>query len=507
MSYFIGELQSQAKLQSSDFGSDSFLKDFVDLTPRFEDDPFSNLHGSESSESPLGSIDTTSRRTSNSELPHTNLAEDTFQFHESSSAMEDMICDPEVTMGPEDFLNFCNPEFEVDGSLDEDQKTFTDLLIQTNFEYENGDLYLDTVAFDFSTTENQVLGANSNRFQEVSNYQQAETAVRPGILFSFMDGNQFQDDFSFNNSELSNQAKISMDFGNIPTTSFDEEVHNDNQETAALAYADQETDPISEMIKKQIESHTNPFNVYFKEKSNTSREAGYKGKTVKLQEPKIVLVYNGEPIKEVILPQNRAAQPTQNTIIMSKEADRPTVSRIRYIRSENFMVTFDDPRFELRPYESSNDNIYEPQFYRVQVVTEETKSGIKTKLPINHTRCGLCPFCDEIRFFEFRNSAYGQHLAFHHGIGTDSYLTPDPFPRPHSPKSKHKFVTCPACYDTVPVAKSSTTVKEQPLYTYLRHFKDCHRKGVIKNKDGTVSLSPLSFKLMKLQKLEQVPLL
>lgn len=137
-------------------------------------------------------------------------------------------------------------------------------------------------------------------------------------------------------------------------------------------------------------------------------------------------------------------------------------------------------------------NFYEPEYVRVHIDSINSK-------PFNHTRCGLCPYCKEIRFFNFKTSAYGQHLALQHGIYTDGFLTPNPIKygyyrltksenRPNSQRKniahEHKKygIVCPCCYMVVELACTSNT-NSKPLINYLRHFRDLHI--YVKNKNNS----------------------
>lgn len=167
------------------------------------------------------------------------------------------------------------------------------------------------------------------------------------------------------------------------------------------------------------------------------------------------------------------------------------LKRTRYYRGPEILATLHTPGFKYQFHENNSDSlIYEPEIIRVQLY-EDTEN--KKILPINHTRFGMCPFCPHIKFYDMRTSAYGQHLAFHHGICTDGYLLPEPLrygryltKKDNKDKKEKPRITtaqlresnaivCPVCHDLIEVEVSNTTSKVQPYYTYLRHFKLKHR--------------------------------
>ncbi|KAK6456912.1 uncharacterized protein RJT20DRAFT_140117 [Scheffersomyces xylosifermentans] len=136
---------------------------------------------------------------------------------------------------------------------------------------------------------------------------------------------------------------------------------------------------------------------------------------------------------------------------------------------------------------SANPNfgktLYEPQYFRSQIDSE----GV----PFNSTRMGLCPYCSHVNFLDLKRSAYGNHLAYNHGILTNGYVVPNPiYPgyymmaknefnkssrsrtRKTTPKQALKLAfACPACYQLV---EAKCTKKSSVFGHYLRHFRDCH---------------------------------
>ncbi|KAM9911646.1 hypothetical protein OXX69_003325 [Metschnikowia pulcherrima] len=125
---------------------------------------------------------------------------------------------------------------------------------------------------------------------------------------------------------------------------------------------------------------------------------------------------------------------------------------------------------------------YQQEFTRVEL-------DPTTGAPIKETRSALCCYCEDLRFYELKNSCYSQHMSHSHGVYTDNSLAPDPIlqgrysmskkftpgrkttPRPRD----HPGVVCPVCLDLIEVCCWASTREKNPLSNYLRHFKDKHR--------------------------------
>lgn len=125
---------------------------------------------------------------------------------------------------------------------------------------------------------------------------------------------------------------------------------------------------------------------------------------------------------------------------------------------------------------------YQQEFTRVEIDPE-------TKAPFPSTRSALCAYCEELSFFELKNSSYSQHMCHTHGIYTNNYLTPDPLflgkysvkkpsilPRKTNRRARQREgVVCPVCYIVVEVRCWKTKIEQNPFSNYLRHFKKEHR--------------------------------
>ncbi|KAF8005095.1 hypothetical protein HF325_000552 [Metschnikowia pulcherrima] len=136
---------------------------------------------------------------------------------------------------------------------------------------------------------------------------------------------------------------------------------------------------------------------------------------------------------------------------------------------------------------------YQQEFTRVEL-------NPATGAPIMETRSGLCCYCEDLHFYELKNSCYSQHMSHSHGVYTDNTLAPDAI-IPGDYNVSKKFtpgrktiphardrpgVVCPACLDVVEVRCWKSTLEKKPLSNYLRHFKDQHR--VESNTDTFVDL-------------------
>ncbi|KAM9914022.1 hypothetical protein OXX69_001034 [Metschnikowia pulcherrima] len=125
---------------------------------------------------------------------------------------------------------------------------------------------------------------------------------------------------------------------------------------------------------------------------------------------------------------------------------------------------------------------YQQEFTRVEL-------NPTTGTPIMETRSGLCCYCEDLHFYELKNSCYSQHMSHSHGVYTDNTLTPDAIlPGKYSLAKKftpgrktiphardHDGVLCPVCLDVVETRCWASTSDKKPLSNYLRHFKDQHR--------------------------------
>lgn len=133
------------------------------------------------------------------------------------------------------------------------------------------------------------------------------------------------------------------------------------------------------------------------------------------------------------------------------------VSLVAYVLSSRFDV----------------NNPYEPQYYRYEVDNQ----GMLVK----ESKCGLCSFCDQVKFLPFKNSSYLSHLTLEHGVFANSYVIPEGLYYGEYKMNKSsdpakcrivKGVQCPACFQIVEV--SCWRNKLNPLLSYFRHFKKHH---------------------------------
>lgn len=133
------------------------------------------------------------------------------------------------------------------------------------------------------------------------------------------------------------------------------------------------------------------------------------------------------------------------------------VSHILYVELPNF----------------NTNNPYEPQWYRYEL---DNDSHI-----IPESKCGLCPFCREIKFKPFKNSSYLSHLTLEHGVFANSYVIPEGLYYGTYRMARNcdlhktrlvKGVQCPVCFEVVEVACWKN--KSNPLLSFFRHFKKMH---------------------------------
>lgn len=123
-----------------------------------------------------------------------------------------------------------------------------------------------------------------------------------------------------------------------------------------------------------------------------------------------------------------------------------------------------------------NENTpYEPQYFRYELDENHKVVG--------ESKCGLCAFCPEVRFYPFKNSSYLSHLTLMHGVYANNFVVPEglnvgKYMLNRSSYSRKKNIIealqCPVCFETIPIKCWKT--KSNPLLSYFRHFKKMHQK-------------------------------
>ncbi|CAK9442159.1 uncharacterized protein LODBEIA_P59020 [Lodderomyces beijingensis] len=181
----------------------------------------------------------------------------------------------------------------------------------------------------------------------------------------------------------------------------------------------------------------------------------------------------------------------RNCSQLSKKLIRPLfnsetcqVRRTMYLRdnlAEVFVKHF-EKTYDLSPNSNFKKTAYESQY----ILTKLDRLG----KPDNATRAGLCPYCESIEFFGLKNSSYGNHLAYKHGILTNGRAVPDPkyhglykfkkgeYDEPEKKRRKtnahileREGVLCTSCWQILEV---NCTSRSSVLGHYLRHFRDSH---------------------------------
>lgn len=152
------------------------------------------------------------------------------------------------------------------------------------------------------------------------------------------------------------------------------------------------------------------------------------------------------------------------------------VSFISYERSTKFHYN--------RPYEA--------QYIRYEL--DEYQS------PITESKCGLCSFCVEVKFYPYKNSTYLSHLTLMHGVFPNNFVVPEglyvgQYRMSRTSISRKKCITnglqCPVCFQLIPIKCWRT--KTNPLLSYFRHFKKSHQREsrtLIKSKVNPVTFEP-----------------
>ncbi|KAG5417975.1 hypothetical protein I9W82_004303 [Candida metapsilosis] len=165
--------------------------------------------------------------------------------------------------------------------------------------------------------------------------------------------------------------------------------------------------------------------------------------------------------------------------------EKCSIQRTLYLRN-NFDLIFAQqgpPEYNLSYNINFKKTSYEAQFIL-------TKVDDKYGKPDNTTRAGLCPYCESIEFFGLKNSSYGNHLAYKHGILTNGKSVPDPkyyglyqfkkgeYDVPEKKRRKtnahileREGVLCTDCWQILEV---NCTSRSSILGHYLRHYRDSH---------------------------------
>ncbi|KAI5949582.1 hypothetical protein KGF54_005459 [Candida jiufengensis] len=143
----------------------------------------------------------------------------------------------------------------------------------------------------------------------------------------------------------------------------------------------------------------------------------------------------------------------------------------------------DDIKYEVAHNINFKKSSYESQYILTKIDNATGKSD-------STTRAGLCPYCETIEFFGLKNSSYGNHLAYKHGILTNGRSVPDPkfyglykfkkgeYDEPEKKKRKtnahileRNGVLCTCCWQILEV---NCTSRSSILGHYLRHYRDSH---------------------------------
>lgn len=148
-------------------------------------------------------------------------------------------------------------------------------------------------------------------------------------------------------------------------------------------------------------------------------------------------------------------------------------------------------------YEASpkfNENIpYEPQYFRYEL---DENNNI-----VGESKCGLCAFCPEVKFYPFKNSSYLSHMTLMHGVFANNYVVPEgiyvgKYKLNRTSYSRKKNIIealqCPVCFQIIPIKCWKT--KKNPLLSYFRHFKKQHQKESRTFIDSVID--PVRFELL-----------
>ncbi|EGW30098.1 uncharacterized protein SPAPADRAFT_68925 [Spathaspora passalidarum NRRL Y-27907] len=175
------------------------------------------------------------------------------------------------------------------------------------------------------------------------------------------------------------------------------------------------------------------------------------------------------------------------------------IQRTLYLREDLEVLLKPEFRgeFELSLNQNFKKTSYEAQY----ILTKFDRYG----KPDNTTRAGLCPYCEKVQFFGLKNSSYGNHLAYKHGILTNGASVPDPkyygkykfkkgeYEEPEKKKRRtnahlleREGVLCTSCWQILEV---NCTSRSSVLGHYLRHYRDSH----VGNKKETSTTTTSAF--------------
>lgn len=121
---------------------------------------------------------------------------------------------------------------------------------------------------------------------------------------------------------------------------------------------------------------------------------------------------------------------------------------------------------------------YKPQWVRYELDDRGKE--------IPNSKSGLCPYCQNVKFYGLRNSGYMSHLATEHGIYSNSYLVPDGlnFGEYQVGSSRHHALECPDCHQLVNV---SCQKGKNELLNYFRHWRTNHKNSDFTNLDVKIT--------------------
>lgn len=134
----------------------------------------------------------------------------------------------------------------------------------------------------------------------------------------------------------------------------------------------------------------------------------------------------------------------------------------------------------------------EPEWYRYETFEDGTND--------KGTRCGLCPYCEDVRFDIISNYEYSNHLATIHGILENNLIVPEGYafgiyrlrgPKISARKSvlgnsrklECEGVECPACREVI-------RLQNRSLRNYFNHYSK-HHKNLVQGNPVEIKTQPL----------------
>lgn len=252
---------------------------------------------------------------------------------------------------------------------------------------------------------------------------------------------------------------------------------------------------VHDLLIQRIDSRTSLF---FGLESPMAEDINPKAyKHTQAPKPSIVFMSKRGFTLATVLSQNRASSDT--TVKFGSQLSRLITKRLYYLRSDGFSLKSCDEDIVLETNPLSHLNIFEPQYITCYYINKKDSFGRIKKVCEEESKCGLCPFCPYVQFFNMSDGSYTEHVAFEHGIDSDSYLFPDPGSPNKADDSPIKTVHCPVCSEIINLHEIQHRTDQQ-FRNYFKHFKSRHRNNINTKEKGRGILNNECFRRILLER-------